>query len=121
MISNMRRSLEATPDVHLRAGHGYSPCFALRIARQGHAPGASIFKPSHKQKATMKHKYQNILETIGNTPVVRIKPVGACGCETCSSKIEAFQPAGARSRTAWRSAVIEAGEKGRAAQARNRR
>ena len=57
----------------------------------------------------MKHKYQNILETIGNTPVVRINRLAPPDVNLFA-KIEAFNPLGSvKDRLAL--GVIEAAEK----------
>ncbi len=57
----------------------------------------------------MGHRYQNILETVGNTPVVRINRLGPPGVELYA-KIEAFNPLGSvKDRLAL--GVIEAAEK----------
>ncbi len=57
----------------------------------------------------MGHKYQNILETVGNTPVVRINKLGPKGVNLYV-KIEAFNPLGSvKDRLAL--GVIEAAEK----------
>ena len=57
----------------------------------------------------MKRKYQNILETIGNTPVVRINRLAPAGANLFV-KIEAFNPLGSvKDRLAL--GVIEAAEK----------
>src|SRR6187397_1911564 len=56
----------------------------------------------------MKRKYQNILETVGNTPVVRINRLGPPGVNLFV-KIEAFNPLGSvKDRLAL--GVIEAAE-----------
>src|SRR6266480_1192244 len=51
--------------------------------------------PIHDRKGRepMKHKYQNILDTIGNTPVVRINKLAPEGANLFV-KIEAFNPMG---------------------------
>src|SRR3984885_7872601 len=57
----------------------------------------------------MGHKYANILETVGNTPVVRINHLGPAGVNLYV-KIEAFNPLGSvKDRLAL--GVIEAAEK----------
>src|SRR5438105_197099 len=57
----------------------------------------------------MKRKYQNILETVGNTPVVRINRLAPAGANLFV-KIEAFNPLGSvKDRLAL--GVIEAAEK----------
>src|SRR5277367_1958969 len=57
----------------------------------------------------MGHKYANILETIGNTPVVRINRLAPAGVNLFV-KIEAFNPLGSvKDRLAF--GVIEAAEK----------
>src|SRR5476651_2055960 len=57
----------------------------------------------------MAQKYQNILETIGNTPVVRINKLGPSGINLFA-KLEAFNPLGSvKDRLAL--GVIEAAEK----------
>src|SRR5437899_2762896 len=57
----------------------------------------------------MKRKYQNILETVGNTPVVRINRLAPAGVNLFV-KIEAFNPLGSvKDRLAL--GVIEAAEK----------
>jgi cysteine synthase A len=57
----------------------------------------------------MGHKYANILETVGNTPVVRINKLGPAGVNLFV-KVEAFNPLGSvKDRLAL--AVIEDGEK----------
>src|SRR6476659_22383 len=57
----------------------------------------------------MKRKYQNILETVGNTPVVRINRLAPPG-SNLFVKIEAFNPLGSvKDRLAL--GVIEAAEK----------
>ena len=57
----------------------------------------------------MPKRYDNILETIGNTPVVRINKLAPAGAEVYV-KIEAFNPMGSvKDRLAL--GVIEAGEK----------
>ena len=57
----------------------------------------------------MGHRYQSILETIGNTPVVRVNNVAPAGVDLYV-KIEAFNPLGSvKDRLAL--GVIEAAEK----------
>ena len=61
-------------------------------------------------------KFENILETVGNTPVVRINKLAPAGVNLFV-KIEAFNPLGSvKDRLAL--GVIEAAEKSGAAQAR---
>src|SRR3979490_2554567 len=57
----------------------------------------------------MGRKYQNILETVGNTPVVRINRLAPQGVNLFV-KIEAFNPLGAV-KARWCRGVIEAAEK----------
>jgi cysteine synthase A len=57
----------------------------------------------------MGRRYQNILETVGNTPVVRINRLGPAGVNLFV-KVEAFNPLGSvKDRLAL--GVIEAAEK----------
>src|SRR6201996_6497290 len=57
----------------------------------------------------MKHKFDNILETVGNTPIVRINKLAPAGINLFV-KIEAFNPLGSvKDRLAL--GVIEAAEK----------
>ena len=64
----------------------------------------------------MKRKYQNILETVGNTPVVRINRLAPPGVNLFV-KIEAFNPLGSvKDRLAL--GVIEDAEQAGAAEAR---
>ena len=57
----------------------------------------------------MGHRYQNILETVGRTPVVRINHLAPAGVNLFV-KVEAFNPLGSvKDRLAL--GVIEAGEK----------
>ena len=57
----------------------------------------------------MGHRYQSILETVGNTPVVRVNNLAPAGIDLYV-KIEAFNPLGSvKDRLAL--GVIEAAEK----------
>src|SRR5215216_1960298 len=70
------------------------------------APGAGTGALSERKG--MGHRFQNILETVGRTPVVRINRLAPPGVDLYV-KIEAFNPLGSvKDRLAL--AVIEAGE-----------
>jgi cysteine synthase A len=67
------------------------------------------FQVDKLRSVTVPKRYDNILETIGNTPVVRINKLAPAGAEVYV-KIEAFNPMGSvKDRLAL--GVIEAGEK----------
>jgi len=98
---------------------GYSPrhCRNSRIrvsfdAIQSVVAGTQIFLVANNAmlgEAAMGRKYQNIVETIGNTPVVRINRLAPQGVNLFV-KIEAFNPLGSvKDRLAL--GVIEAAEK----------
>ena len=64
----------------------------------------------------MGRRFANILETVGNTPVVRINKLAPAGRRTSYVKIEAFNPLGSvKDRLAL--GVIEDAEKPRRTQA----
>src|SRR3979409_842739 len=69
----------------------------------------AMFLVTSNREGSMGRKYQNILETIGNTPVVRINRLAPQGINLFV-KIEAFNPLGSvKDRLAL--GVIEAAEK----------
>src|SRR4030081_2362727 len=69
----------------------------------------AMFLVTSNREGSMGRKYQNIVETIGNTPVVRINRLGPQGVNLFV-KIEAFNPLGSvKDRLAL--GVIEAAEK----------
>jgi cysteine synthase len=68
-----------------------------------------LFHKAHNVGSAMRRIYQNILETVGNTPVVRINRLAPAGVNLFV-KIEAFNPLGSvKDRLAL--GVIEAAEK----------
>jgi cysteine synthase A len=78
-------------------------------AIQGAATGAKISQTTQGWEASMGRRYQSIVETIGNTPVVRINRLAPQGVNVFA-KIEAFNPLGSvKDRLAL--GVIEAAEK----------
>jgi cysteine synthase len=78
-------------------------------AIQGAAAGAKISQTTQGWEASMGRRYQSIVETIGNTPVVRINRLAPKGVNVFA-KIEAFNPLGSvKDRLAL--GVIEAAEK----------
>jgi cysteine synthase A len=78
-------------------------------AIQGAAIGAKISQTTQGWEASMGRRYQSIVETIGNTPVVRINRLAPQGVNVFA-KIEAFNPLGSvKDRLAL--GVIEAAEK----------
>src|SRR5258708_38212024 len=89
-------------------------CLAIliRVAWRSHAEAKANFSRGRQQnhrKNLMGRRYQNILETVGHTPVVRINRLAPAGVNLFV-KIEAFNPLGSvKDRLAL--GVIEAAEK----------
>jgi cysteine synthase A len=83
--------------------------FGYFDAIQSSAAGAKISQTTQGWEASMGRRYQSIVETIGNTPVVRIIRLAPKGVNVFA-KIEAFNPLGSvKDRLAL--GVIEAAEK----------
>jgi cysteine synthase A len=83
--------------------------FGYFDAIQSSAAGAKISQTTQGWEASMGRRYQSIVETIGNTPVVRINRLAPKGVNVFA-KIEAFNPLGSvKDRLAL--GVIEAAEK----------
>src|ERR1700676_2258328 len=87
-------------------------------AIQGAATAAKISQTTRGWEASMGRRYQSIVETIGNTPVVRINRLAPKGVNVFA-KIEAFNPLGSvKDRLAL--GVIEGAEKSGALKPRQR-
>ena len=83
--------------------------FGYFDAIQSSAAGAKISQTTQGWEASMGRRYQSIVETIGNTPVVRINRLAPKGVNVFA-KIEAFNPLGSvKDQLAL--GVIEAAEK----------
>src|ERR671929_271296 len=96
----------ADPHATRRSRHRSNP--ALYAARH-HGLNASDSRTATRKGRPMGHRYQSILETVGNTPVVRVNNLAPPGIDLYV-KIEAFNPLGSvKDRLAL--GVIEAAEK----------
>src|SRR5262249_52319683 len=102
------RALPKRRPILLQPGaRGFVPGAALRCAISG--PKCPIGRTATREGRRMGHRYQSILETVGNTPVVRVNNLAPAGIDLYV-KIEAFNPLGSvKDRLAL--GVIEAAEK----------
>src|SRR5437763_16636469 len=98
----------AAADAHAtrRCRHRSNPALYAARHRGLNADGS---RTATRKGRRMGHRYQSILETVGNTPVVRVNNLAPAGVDLYV-KIEAFNPLGSvKDRLAL--GVIEAAEK----------